>query len=118
MILTYAHNERTMLMQWRTRHLLLRRLDPWVKRVMGDVRERDEHAEPMNALDVWEICAGCACFKVRSEEWKEGYFEDVMDEDPIFGPWIGEARETLHGVVLDGLFCESCDRGWKRSLED
>lgn len=57
-----------------------------------------------------------------SEEWKEGQdYEDVMDEDAVFESWIEEDWEILHGVVLDGLFCESCWRVWERlgaPLED
>jgi len=105
--------QKTILKRWTARNLVLPRLSRWIQCVIDETCLRDEHPNPMDHLNEWEICVGCARFKVFKDGWGEGWeYEDVMNGDAVFDCWIGEDWHILQRFVLDGQFCGSCIREW------
>lgn len=79
---------------------------------MGDTAMRALHAEDADNIDhsvKWEICVGCACYKVETEDWKRGWeFKAVMHEDCDYEYLHGSEWDILHRRIEEGSFCGSC----------
>ncbi len=75
---------------------------------------QDEDADDIDDLVTWEICVGCACYKVETDDWQEGWdFYDVLDENATFADWVGIKWSILHDRIEEGSFCKSCCQEWE-----
>jgi len=104
--------------QWNLRLKVVLRIRHWIERVIGDNAMRalqDEDTDILDYIVTWEICVGCACYKVENDDWKDGWeFEDKLDEDISDEQWSGEEWEILRGHAKEGRFCKSCCQEWEK----
>ena len=117
-MLSSEHDDvkKQLLAQWDTRIQLLPRLRRWIERVTGDaaIRSVPEEDYDLSVYHVWwEICVGCASYKIEKDGWKEGVeFETVIDQSPAFEDWLAPQWQGVERHIYDGMFCQSCCREW------
>ncbi len=68
----------------------------------------------MHYLIEWDVCVNCARFLHYTNNWKDGWYYDVMHDDELFESWIGVDWQVLQRIILDGEFCESCSLDWEK----
>ena len=104
---------------WNTRLEVLALLRHWTERVTGDAALRvslDEDANTIDRVALWEVCVGCASYKVHTDDWQDGYdFVDVIsDKIALSDHWQGpDWLVNMEWRVLDGIFCKSCSLKWE-----